>query len=386
MILIYFVMGIGIGTASVVSRAVGEGDHQKVRRLVTDGLLLTVLLAGVLTFLGLWTIKPLFTFLGAQRDVLTLINDYMRVWYIGIGFIVISMVTFNIIRALGDATSPGILMMFSALLNLVLDPIFIFGLFGFPALGIKGAALASLTAFSVSTVLSLMIVAKREKLFWLSLDPHIFRSWKEILYIGLPSATSNVIIHLAIAVVVKLLATFGEKAVAGFGIATRIEAFALAVYFALSSIIGPFVGQNWGAGKIQRIQEGLRLSDRFCLLWGLFLAVIFALFARPLVGLFDQNELVLAVASLYLLIVPLSYGAEGVLMMTTSAFNALGRPLPATFLSLTRMFVFYIPLAYLGKAYFGFIGIFAAAFIANIVTGWFSFKLQEARAFWVRQA
>ena len=140
MVLVYFILGIGVGTSSIVSRTIGQGNHADAARFATDGLTLGVLFVILEILLGILTIDPLFIFLGAKGEVLALIRDYMQIWYVAIGFFIISMMSNNIIRAAGDAKFPSIVMMISALINLILDPILIFGYFGLPAFGIRGAA------------------------------------------------------------------------------------------------------------------------------------------------------------------------------------------------------------------------------------------------------
>jgi Na+-driven multidrug efflux pump len=115
-------MGLGIGASSMISRAIGEGDRQKVQRLTTDSLLLSLLVVVVLVGIGLATIQPVFTALGAGPDILPLIQDYMSIWYLGMAFIVVPMVGNSAIRASGNTLVPGMSMMFAAGANIVLDP------------------------------------------------------------------------------------------------------------------------------------------------------------------------------------------------------------------------------------------------------------------------
>ena len=186
---------------------------------------------------------------------------------------------------------------------------------------------------------------------------------------GLPTAGTNLMAPLSLAVVTRLLADFGREAVAGFGVATKIEAFALLVVMALGSVMAPFVGQNWGARRRGRVERGLKLGFVFSVLWGGLAAVGLAIFARPLVELFDQSGQVLLVASSYLFIVPISYGARGVVVIACSAFNGMGRPLPSAFMILARSIVLYLPLAYLGGWLWGYGGIFGAASACNFSIG-----------------
>ncbi len=364
-------IGLGIGASSVIARAIGEGDRHKVKHLTTNSLTLSVLIVGIFIVLGFTTIDPLFKLLGASSQLLPLIHEYMEVWYLGMIFLVIPMVGNSAIRAAGDTTIPSLIMTLAAIVNIGLDPVFILGWGGIPALGLKGAALATVISRSTTLVASLMVLHFREKMIlwsW-SCFKQVWGCWKEILQVGLPAAGTNIITPISIGVITSLLAQYSPETVAGFGISSRIEAFALIVLMALSATMGPFVGQNWGAQKYQRVNRALRLSFIFCLGWGVFLAIILWVSAPWMITRFDNNSEVVRTATQYLRIVPLSYGLQGIFLVGNSAFNALGKPMPALMMTLTRMIFIYIPLAYFGSIYFGLKGVFYAAFIANLIVG-----------------
>ncbi len=120
-------MGLGVGTSSVIARVIGEGNRQKVQRLTTDSLLLSLLIVIILAFGGLATINPLFTALGAQQELLPLIGDYMKIWYLGMVFLVVPLVGNSAIRASGNTVVPSLIMTFAAATNTLLDPLLIFG-------------------------------------------------------------------------------------------------------------------------------------------------------------------------------------------------------------------------------------------------------------------
>jgi Na+-driven multidrug efflux pump len=150
--------------------------------------------------------------------------------------------------------------------------------------------------------------------------------------------------------------------------------------FALSGSIGPFVGQNWGAHEYDRVRNGVNASHIFSLAWGAVVAIPLFLFGENIARLIDTKPEVVNVAGIYLALVPWSYGLWGVLMMSSASFNALGKPLPSTALSFARMILVYVPLATLLNNLMGFVGIFIATFISNILFGmiswrWFSVRL-----------
>jgi len=139
--------------------------------------------------------------------------------------------------------------------------------------------------------------------------------------------------------------------------------------FALSGSIGPFVGQNLGAKRLDRVRQGVRASYQFSLLWGFAVALPMFIFGEAISSLIDSSPEVIAIAALYLALVPWSYGCWGMLMMATASFNAVGKPLPSTALAFARMVVVYIPLASVLDHYFGYQGIFIATLVSNSLLG-----------------
>lgn len=364
-------MGLGVGASSIIARAIGEGDHSRVQRFTTNSLTLAIVAVGLLASLGLLTIDPLFKVLGAGPDVLPFVRQYMQIWYIGMMFLVIPMVGNSAIRAAGDTGTPSLIMIFSAVLNILLDPLLIFGLAGLPEWGLAGAAWATVISRAVTLVASLLVLQFKEHM----LSPRFpdlqetLWCWKDILYVGLPAAAASMISPISIGVITSLLAVHGSVAVAGFGVASRVESFAMIVLMALSASIGPFVGQNWGGKRYDRVGKALLQSFIFCLLWGGLMAAVLALAARWLAPLFNDDPAVVAIATRYLWIVPISYGGAGIIQVASSIFNALGKPIPAIVMTILRMFVIYIPLAYIGSQVWGPVGIFTAATLANLLVG-----------------
>ena len=379
-------LGLGVGASSVIARAIGHGDRNRVQRLTTNSLTLGVTIVAVLSSLGLFTIDPLFTAMGAGPEVMPFVRQYMQIWYFGMVFLVVPMVGNSAIRAAGDTGTPSLIMTLSAGFNIVLDPLLIFGMAGLPAMGLAGAAWATVIARATTLVASLLVLQFKERM----LCPHLpgpketFGCWRSVLTVGLPAAGSNMLVPISIGVITSMLAGHGALAVAGFGVASRVESFAMIALMALAASIGPFVGQNWGAEKYGRVNRALHQSYLFCLGWGLLVAVILAAIAGRIAPLFNADREVVAIATTYLWIVPISYGTAGIIQVASAAFNAIGNPMPSVVMTVLRMFVLYIPLAYLGGWWLGPIGIFAAATVANGLVGlgayWWSHRTCIGRA------
>ena len=364
-------IGLGAGTSSVVARAIGAENHRRARRLASDSLLLAFGITACFSLLGVLTIAPLFRLLGAPEDMIPLIAGYMYIFYGGVPFVVVGMVGMSCMRATGETTLPSMLMVIASVLNIALDPLLIFGLGPFPEMKLNGAAMAAL--LSRGAIFFGTVYLMRSRLDLLSFNApergELVSSWRDILHVGIPAAGTNAIIPIATGVITAMLAQYGPETVAGFGVASRVESLTLVLFYALSAIIGPFVGQNISANRSDRIYRALWLCTVFCLGTGLVIAGGLALLSGWLPGLFSDSAEVTGVARQFLLIVPISYGTYGMVMVMNASFNGMGKPMPAVHISVTRMVVLYLPLAWAGDHFFGVAGIFGAYAVANVVTG-----------------
>ena len=363
-------MGLGMGASAVISRAIGEGDQHKVQRLTTDSLVLALLFVAFFVVIGLLTIDPTFRLLGASPEILVLVKEYMSIWYIGGIFVVVPMVGNNAIRATGDTKTPSAIMLIAVTLNFIMDPLLIFGIGPFPRLGLAGAAITTVIARAVTFVVALYVLYFRDKMLTLAFPKLkvVYDSWKRILYIGVPTALTRIVVPLGIGVITRIISSYGSEAVAGYGVAIRIQFFSMTVIRALASVIGPFVGQNWGARKYERIDQGIAKSRNFSLIWGLGVYAVLALVARPIASIFNDNAMVVSTTMLFLRIVPLSYGFFGITILSFSVLNVLNKPLHAALLSIMQMILF-ITLALLGSYLLGITGVFVASAAAYCIAG-----------------
>jgi putative MATE family efflux protein len=373
-------LGMGIGTSSLISRAFGSGDKEGLIRIATDSIILSWLFVILATVIGLNVIDQTFTLLGADANMLIYIREYMSIWFYGMPFVVIPMVGNSIIRALGDTKTPSVVMVVAASINVILDPLLIFGIGIFPQLGIRGAALATVISRMITFVFSLYILIVREKIikFRFRKINSIVDSWRGILYVAIPSALVRLITPLSTGIVTRLLSQYGNDAVAGYGVGTRVEFFTLAFVNAMSSIMVPFAGQNYGAGKIDRIREGMRVTRKMIFIYGFAILIILNLTARYIAPIFNDNIEVQRVTILYLSIIPISYGFQGMLLNNVAILNAINKPIQAAGLSALQMTVVYLPIAFVLSNYFGINGIFGALVVAYTIGGigmyWYTWK------------
>ena len=364
-------LGLGLGASAVISRAIGEGDSYKVKQFTTDSLILAFLVVIFFVILGFLTIDLVFRLLGATPELIVLISRYMRIWYSGVIFVVIPMVGNNAIRATGDMKTSSIIMLIAVCSNLILDPILIFGFGPFPEMGLEGAAVATVIARAIALLVSLYVLLfqKRMITFKFSSIDELLKSWKNILYIALPAAGARVIVPLTTGVITWMLSAYGPEVVAAYGVSSRIEFFAMTLVFALSTVIAPFVGQNLGAKKKDRVILGIKYSKEFSFIWGLIVFVFFIVFSNKIAFLFSDNQKVVTIVAIYLRIVSLGYGIQGIFLLSNSVLNVLHKPLHAITLSVFQMFVLYVPLALLGSHLLKVTGVFIALTVAYLIGG-----------------
>jgi putative MATE family efflux protein len=364
-------MGLGTGTASLASRLFGAGNQEKVRQVATHSMLLGLIAGLCVVIFGLLTLEEVFSLLGADEQTMPFVKDYMEIYYWGGIFLVIPMIGNAVLRAGGDAKTPSVLMASTAVINAVLDPILIFGWFGFPALGIKGAALAGVLANVVFLIASLSILIFRENLiqFRKNTVAAILHSWNQILHVGLPAIASNLIAPMSTALVTSLISSFGQSAVAAFGLASRLEAFIIIIFMALGGAIAPFVGQNFGAQKFDRLKQGFVFCVAFSFIYALFCIGFFILSVDTLLGFFTTDPEVIKTAKIQLLYCPWGYGFLGLAVIANGSFNAVGKPMPAMTISIGRTLLVYVPLAYWLASSMGIRGVFIAQVLANLLAG-----------------
>ncbi|MCF7847713.1 MAG: MATE family efflux transporter [Kiritimatiellales bacterium] len=365
-------MGFSSGAASIISRALGAQNRRLAARTVSDGLFLTILGTLVISIAGYFTMNPLFTLLGAEGHVLELVHEYMVVWYIGAVAAIMPPVSDGCLRAAGDMVRPLIVMCSVALLNIILDPILIFGWGPFPAMGMKGAALATIIARIIAMTASLSFLHFNHKLIDWS-QPHIHNvlaSWKEIIRLGIPAAITQSLNPVAQGFYIRLAAGIGGvQAVAAMATGTRIEAFLLLIAMAYGIAIVPFVGFNYGADKHHRVQETRRISNRFALIYAGITLVVLLPTARPLSALFSHDSEVVRLSTAYLLISVLGMVGGLVSMWMSQLLNVIGKPRPVMAINLLRIFAFIIPLCLLGSQLFGFYGLVAGLALGNLLSG-----------------
>ncbi|MCP1317444.1 MATE family efflux transporter [Halomonas sp. 707B3] len=362
-------VGMGIAIAALISRALGAGEQARAKRLSSLVLIAGGAVIAVLA-VALWLLQvPLFQLLGADETALTYIRAYWgpQLFSAWLGALLYFM--YSVFRAHGDTRMPGKMMVLSSLINLALDPLFIFGVGGWEGWGLPGAAWATAVAFSVGLLLT---GAKLRRCQWATMDDigqEAVRSWRPFTGIAAPAMVSQLMPPLAAMLAIAAVAGLGDTQVAAWGLASRLETLSLMVILAMTMSLPPWLGRCYGAGDWGQIQQLMRLALKVAVIWQLSLGVLLAL-ASPWVAmaLAGNPEVQSELALLIRFMLP-SYAALGVCMLVVSAGNALGWPLRAMLLSSARLFICYLPCLWLGAELFGWTGLAAGAAIGNLLAG-----------------
>jgi putative MATE family efflux protein len=367
--LLSLAIGLGIGTSAVVAKYLGRGELEKAKQASTVTCYTSMGLALILALLCYLLMDEIFLMLGADPSLLPQIRDYMSIW-LPTSVLMVGIMTANsILRACGDTRTPSIVMAVAGLINVILDPLLIFGLGPVPALGIQGAALATSLSWVVGFLYIFYCIGYRHSLIHRGLpSQEAFRSSsREMLRIGIPASGANMLTPVAAGVMTAIAAGYGPETVAAFGVGSRLESIATLLVLALSTTLPPFISQNFGAGRMDRVRAAYQMALRFVLVWQLLVYLLLAAGASMIAAVFTRDAAVAEAIRLYVWILPLSYGLQGIIILTNSSLNALHRPMLALYLSIARFFVFYVPLAWIGSLSFGLVGFFGGALLGTLL-------------------
>jgi putative MATE family efflux protein len=384
-------IGLGIGTSAIIGKYIGSGKTQDAKVLATGALMLSAILVGIFSVVGIFSIEFIFSLMGADNTLMPFIRAYMVPWYVAGIFLAIPMVGNSVLRAFGDTKTPSIIMAVGGAINVVLDPILIFGWGPIPGLGIQGAAIATAIAWAICLVWILYLLAVKRHL----IEPRILRlgefivAARGVLKIGLPAAGANMLTPIAGGVMTAVVANYGSEAVAAWGVGNRLESIASIIVLALSMSLPPFISQNYGANKLLRIKTAFDMAAKFVIIWQLIVFTILAIFSSYIAQVFAEEASVARDITLFLCILPLGYGLQGIIILVNSSFNAMHKPMSALLLSILRLFAFYVPIASLGSYLYGLEGLFWGCVIANVLTSvlaytWFNQNLKNEMALEVK--
>lgn len=360
---INFLLSVGAAIMIVLSKLVGSNDIENINKVSSAGLYLSVLIGLLMFGMGLYYNDAIFAFMNAEDHLVEMLRSYMFYMYFAFILLALMIACTNIMRAFGDVKLPTIIMSLVVVLNLILDPVLIFGWGAIPSFGLNGAAIASLIAIGVGLLTALFLVFKY---ITFKAEYFIFR-WDDIIRVAVPVTFSKTMLPFANGVITRMLAFWGPAAVTAYGIGYRVDLLVLLFMMAMSIVVAPFVGQNFGAGNFQRIRECIKLSLKFSTIYGIGAALIVFFCRYAIGGIFTEEESTINSIALYLMIVPVGYFLNGIFFIGNAVLDTLNKPMIAAVITFGHLFILYLPMASIGNNYWGTIGIFAAYPISSLI-------------------
>ncbi|MDN3553015.1 MATE family efflux transporter [Halomonas almeriensis] len=362
-------VGMGIAIAALISRALGAGESTSAQRLGSLVLICGASVIAVLMLLLYAFQSPIFLLLGAEPEALPLIRAYWNPQLLAAWVGACLYFGYSLFRAHGDTRLPGTLMVTTSLVNLALDPLLIFGVGDWPGLGLPGAAIATLLAFSLGLAILGWRLTRHDWLSGQGLMNELRVSLKPFAGIAGPAMVSQLMPPLAAMLALSAVAGLGEAQVAAWGLANRLETVSLMVVLALTMSLPPWLGRCYGAGDWGQVHRLLRLALRVVVVWQLVLGVLLAVAAPWLAQILGGNPDVRGDLAVLIRCLLPSYAALGVCMLVVSAGNALGWPLRAMLMSAARLFVFYLPCLWIGAWLGDLMGLAMGAALGNLLAG-----------------
>ncbi|MEM9811363.1 MAG: MATE family efflux transporter [Pseudomonadota bacterium] len=356
-------IGLAIAAGAVVARALGAGEDDRARVLSSHAMAAGAALAMVFAAIVWLSLEPLTQLVGAQGETQRLAVGYLAVIIPSMPILAIGMIGGAILRAHGDAGRAMTATLAGGAVNAVLDPIFIFG-FG---LDLTGAAMASVAARFAIMGASLYPIFRHYGGFAPVHAKALIADIRQLSAIAFPAMATNVATPISTAYVTREMAVFGEAAVAGMAIIARLVPVTFAVVFALSGAIGPIVGQNFGAGRFDRVRRAFYDSVLFTGVYVVFAAVILFFLRGPLAALFNAEGEALTLIYLFCGPLALAWFFNGVIFISNAAFNNLGHPLHATAINWGRHTIGTVPPVMLGAALLGPAGVLIGQAVGGVV-------------------
>lgn len=341
--------GTSRGTSALIANAIGSDDPDAQQRYIAQSISLGFVLSIVMTVLGLLLASPLFQMMGADGEYLETSLTYIRPIFMGSIFLIMSSLCNAILVAHGDSKTYSRVLIAGFFLNLALDPWFVYGGWGLPAMGVMGIALATVLIQGCGCAYMFWAVIRRGLLDvtqWRRFIPDL-RTYAEIAQQALPASFSIMSVALGFFVTIYFLKTFGESAVAAYGVTTRIEQIVLLPTFGLYAAIMALAGQNNGAGKTDRVNETLRVCNRYGLILAISCSAIMFLMAGPLMKIFSDDPEVIGIGVTCLRIFAFVEWAYVMKSTHTAMLQAIKRPMYGFFEAVTRKIILPMPLFWL---------------------------------------
>lgn len=365
------IMGISLGTVAMVARFIGARRFEEADNVAMQSLFMGILGSIPITLVGFFLAGPILQVLGARGEVLSLGISYLRIVSLGSITMFLPFITGSTLRGAGDAYTPMKILGFATILNIILDPLFIFGFWGFPRWGVAGSALATVLSQGVGALILLYILFRGRSVLHLNLKKarlNLEIMWR-IAKIGVFGSLQMVMWNISDLVLMRIVAIYGTFAVAAYGIGMRVIFVVMMPGFSLAQSAATLVGQNLGAEKLVRAERSVWVAAGFYEVIMVVSTAILIIFARNIVSIFNLNPEIVKVGSSYIRFISSTFFFMALSIVLSRAMNGAGDTLSPMVITAISVFVLRIPLVlFLAKSW-ATTGIWTGIAISNVAQG-----------------
>ena len=349
MLIIALALGVGVGTNALIARRLGEKRREEANIAANTGIVLSLINMALCMLVGLFLAKPFVGLFTQDAAVFTMGSQYLMIVMVFSVGVMIEMTCSRVLQATGNMIVPMISQLIGAITNIILDPIFIFGYFGVPKMGVAGAAVATVIGQILAMIFVLIVlkVGTHEVDIAPWRHPPQMQAAKDIYRVGIPTFVMNAIGSLTTTAMNAILMGFSATAVAVLGIYFKLQSFVFMPIFGLNQGAMPILGYNYGAADEKRFTRTLALSFGVALAIMVIGTVLFWTMPEMLLKLFNGSDQMLQLGSYALRVLALCFLPAACSIIMTTMFQALGKGMMSLVMSLLRQLVFIIPLAWI---------------------------------------
>jgi putative MATE family efflux protein len=356
---------IGTGASSYISRCMGKQNYEKANKVLSSSITICFTIGILSTIIGSIFITPIVTALGASKEVFSYARDYSMVLIFGTTVIMCNYALGQLLRSEGSTIVSMVGMLIGTVANTILDPIFIFTF----DMGIKGAAIATVLGNALGLIYYIFFYLSGKSMIKfsfknISLDKDI---WKEIFTIGTPSSISQILMGTAVMICNNLILPYGDNALAGMGVATKIMTIGTYIFMGFAAGCQPLIGYNFGAKNYERVLEIIKKGMIITSILGLFLTVIILIFSKQLISFFTPLPEVISQGNFILRGLMWSFPVYGAQMVGAVTVQAMGKGKASLLISVSRQGLFYIPILLLLNTTYKLDGLIFAQPVADIL-------------------
>ena len=351
-IMIGIAVGTGVGMNSLISRYLGEKNYEKSNRTAETGLALAIIYGIILLILSRFLPRPFLSAQTTNENIIAYGIDYLQI-VMGLSIGVFTQIFLErTLQSTGRSIFTMLTQLIGAVLNIILDPIFIFGYFGLPAMGVKGAAIATVTGQIIGALFGSFFEYKFNKEITIKKPVLDLDIVKGIYVVGVPSMITITIQSFTIYVLNKMLSEISTSAIAALGAYFKVQSFVFMPIFGVNNGLVPIVAYNYGAKNKDRIIKTIKLAFITVTFMMIFVSAIIIIFPRELLGIFSASGKMLEIGIPMLRICALSYVFAGVSIVGTAVFQAFGNGILTLFDSILRQIIVLLPVAYIAIKFF----------------------------------